>query len=405
MAPLKPVRFLVVNPELPQFDRTSGGLRLFSLLGLLSDAGVSCDYLVTTPTAECAKVGEVDYLRYQNCLTEIGVRPLTAPIRSVLRSQQYDVVLFEFFHVAQQFTKLTRLLQPHAQIITDSVDLSFLRWHAKANLSNLDADRDHALSIEAAELAAYRNSDLVLTLTGEESRELSTRLPKVRLFEIPNIHEIRTRSNGERSCPSLLFIGSFTHEPNVDAVRWFAGDIWSQVRARFPDARWVIVGADAPADIAGMNGNGIEFKGRVHDTKPFLDETWVSVAPLRFGAGMKGKVGEALSCGVPVVTTAFGAQGYGVVDRVSIALGNDAKAFASGVCWLLEDAHRRRSIGQAGQSAIRNQFSREAIAKSIPHLLTAIRDLPPRRGVGLLMLLRAKLRLEDIWKAHVSWRF
>lgn len=399
------MHFLFVNPELPQFDRTSGGLRLFTFIELLRDAGVRCSYLLTTPEAEQCRVGKTDFERYRSKLDSICVRLLTSKIGDELRTNPYDVVVFEFFHVAQHFLDLVRIIQPQARVVVDSVDVTFLRWYAKADLTDLPEDRVHAEAIEAAELDTYRRSDLVLTLTNEEARQLTRRTPDVLTYNVPNIHALGSRGDTEHPQPTLLFIGSFTHEPNVDAVRWFRTEIWPLIKAQQPDARWVIIGANAPDDITAMNQDGIEFKGRVPETTPYIEEAWASVAPLRFGAGMKGKVGEALAWGLPVVTTQFGAQGYELTDRVSAVLGDTAQDFAQGVVWLMKDPLRRRQVGAAGQAIIKERFSREAVSNGIPALLELITSLPSSKRLSWLPLRKARLALQDGWQKHVAWRF
>lgn len=398
------MRFLFVNPELPQFDRTSGGLRLFTFIELLRGAGVGCSYLLSAPEAERQRIGETDFQHYRSKLESTGLSLLTHPLDEELRSNAYDVVLFEFYHVARRFLDLVRILQPQARLVVDSVDLTFLRWHAKADLSGLPEDRAHARKIEAAELDTYRRSDLVLTLTDEEAGHLSHRIPGVPSFSLPNIHTLGCRNNAEHPQPTLLFIGSFTHEPNVDAVRWFHAEVWPLVKKQRPDARWVIIGANAPDDIAAMNQNGIEFTGRVPETAPYIEEAWISVAPLRFGAGMKGKVGEALAWGLPVVTTRFGAQGYELTDRISAVLGDTAEEFAQGIAWLLEDSPRRQQVGAAGQAIIKDRFSREAVSNGIPTLLALIADLPAPKRLSWLPIRRAGLALRGGWQRHVAWR-
>ena len=398
------MHFLFVNPELPQFDRTSGGLRLFTFIELLRDAGVRCSYLLSTPEEERRRIGEEDYRHYCSKLESIDVRLLTRPMGNELRASSYDVVVFEFFHVARHFLDHVRILQPQARVVVDSVDLTFLRWHAKADLSGLPEDRAHAQGIEAAELGTYRRSDLVLTLTDEEAGQLTHRTLGVPTFNLPNIHTLGCRGNSEHTQPTLLFIGSFTHEPNVDAVRWFHAEVWPLIKAQRPDARWVIIGANAPDDIAALNQNGIEFKGRVPETAPYLKEAWVSVAPLRFGAGMKGKVGEALAWGLPAATKQFGAQGYGVADRVTAVLGDTAEEFAQGVVWLLEDPLRRQQVGSGGQAIIKDRFSREAVSNGIPTLLAFTAALPASKRLSWLPVRKAWLSLREGWQRHMAWR-
>lgn len=398
------MKLLVVNPELPQFDRTSGGLRLFTFIALLRAQGCECDYLVSTPQAERSRIGEQDWAHYEASLRTLGVPLITRPLREALRANRYDVVVFEFFHVARPFLRLVRALQPQARLVVDSVDLTYLRWHAKADLSGTEADRAHARQVQADELDTYRRSDLVLTLTDDEADELRRRIPGIATHNLPNIHSMPALERDEAPHPELLFIGSFTHEPNVDAVRWFHAEIWPLIRQHRPDAEWVIIGANAPDDIVALNGNGIRFEGRVPSTEPYLGSAWVSLAPLRFGAGMKGKVGEALAGGLPVVTTAFGAQGYGVEHGVSGMIADTAEDFAQAVLKLVDDPALRQRIGHAGRALIAGRFSSDAVAGALPQLLDTLSRLPQAERLVWPALARVHLSACAWWAQHVAWR-
>ena len=398
------MNWLIVNPELPQSDRTSGGLRLQTFIELLRAQGCVCHYLVTTPETERRRIGDADWARYCSALKDVGVEVLTMPLQEALEIHQPDVVMFEFFHVARPFLRTVRAMTPRARVVVDSVDLNFRRYHAKADLSGLPEDRAKARQVEEHELETYRRSELVLTLTDDEAGELNRRLPGVPTFNLPNIHPLPDVDRHEEATPEVLFIGSFTHEPNVDAVRWFRDDVWPRVRAARPDARWTIIGANAPDDISALASDGIVFEGRVPLTDPYLKRAWISIAPLRFGAGMKGKVGEALAWGVPVVTTSFGAQGYGIESGRSGVLADTAESFADAVVALMSNARQRVELGSSGRSLIAGRFTREAVAASLPEMLTRLEHSGLVDKVACPMLARLELRTSSWWTRNMAWR-
>lgn len=397
------MRFCVAHGELPCHDRTSGGLRLHTLVALLREAGHPCDYLLTTPAAERGRLGDDDYARYIDDLTALGVRVIEGTPQA-RRRYQWDVVIFEWYMTAAALLTEFRAWHPKTRMVIDSVDLTFRRWEARAALTQSPADRDHAARIRREELATYRRADLVLTLTPEESADLQGLIPGLPCFEIPNIHAIPPLARAEAASPELLFIGSFSHQPNTDAVRWFRDAIWPAIHAAVPACRWTIIGAEAPEDIATIADPAISVTGRVPDTQPYLARAWISVAPLRFGAGMKGKVGEALAAGVPVLTTPFGAQGYGLSDGTSAIIAADADGLVAGALKLLGTAALRRTMGLAGREAVTQRFSRAVIAACIPDFITLLASTPPRSTIGLLGLARLGYRLRGVWQRHLAWR-
>jgi glycosyltransferase involved in cell wall biosynthesis len=169
------------------------------------------------------------------------------------------------------------------------------------------------------------------------------------LYLLPVIVPMRARAQRVRE-KSLLFVGGFKHAPNVDGIGWFVRDCWPSIQARVPEAELVVIGGDAPASVLALSAvPGVKLTGWVPDTAPFLDAAAVSIAPLRFGAGMKVKVIEALAAALPVVTTAFGAQGLGATSNVNIMVADDSAAFSDAVCKLLLDPALAEAIGTAGQ--------------------------------------------------------
>lgn len=397
------MRFWIVNSELPWHDRTSGGLRLFTLVSLLREAGHDCEYVLSTPAAERRRLGDDDYARYCADLTAMGV-PVREGVPRWVGDAAPDAVIFEWYMVAREWLPRFRALCPRARLIVDSVDLTYQRWHAKADLSGEPADREYARRVEFEELDTYGAADMVLTLTDEDARELDRRIVGLASFNIPNIHTLPGIRREETAAPSLLFIGSFSHQPNVDAVRWFHEAIWPEVRNRVPSVHWTIIGADAPPDILAMGNAAITVAGRVASTTPHLASAWISIAPLRFGAGMKGKVGEALAAGIPVVTTPFGVQGYGLLNGESALVAADAATFADHVVRLLDDRALRQRLADAGLRVVSDHFSREAISRRIPALAAAVTAAPVRRRYRLPRLVLLGNLIRAWWTRHMAWR-
>src|SRR5207253_325568 len=126
----------------------------------------------------------------------------------------------------------------------------------------------------------------------------------------------------------LLFIGNFNHSPNSDAVEFFIESVLPLIRRSLPDVKFDVVGSNAPPHFQQYASDMVSFHGYVPDIAPLFGSRRVFVAPLRFGAGVKGKIGDALSYGLPVVTTDVGAEGMGFENGKHILIANDAASFA-----------------------------------------------------------------------------
>jgi len=399
------MRFLFVDAQWPMYDRASADVRMFAIVRLLRELGHDCDYFVSSIADAEARLGVAEVARYKDALRALGARTLERiGFEQVLVGANYDVVYFKYFYPAEPRAKLVRTWLPRARIVVDSVDLVYARLAAKAAVSKHAADLVEAEETKRRELAVYAAADLVLTVTEDEAAILSRELPNTPLHVIPNIHEISDAPREETPFPSLLFIGTFTHEPNVDGVLWFTREVWPAILGARPDARLRVIGGHAPSAIQERVGNGVEILGYVPDTLPYLMESWVSVAPLRFGAGMKGKVGEAMAAGLPVVATGFGAEGFGLTPGEHLLVADRPDAFAAAILSLLDDAAMRARIGRAGRDFIESRYSPAAVGRQLEALVAKLAALPPRR-LPFSNLRKAWRRLGKWTEQRVLWRF
>jgi glycosyltransferase involved in cell wall biosynthesis len=259
-----------------------------------------------------------------------------------------------------------------------------------------------AEQIKGRELGIYERSDVVLGVSEPDQQLLLADLPALEVEIIPNIfnfdHEPVT---GERETNNLLFVGNFTHEPNVDGVRYFAREILPLIVVRRPDVRVQIVGVHAPADITSTASQHMDIVGHVQDLESYARKSSISIAPLRFGAGLKGKVGEAMAWGLPVVTTSVGAEGYGATPGTDILIGDTPGEFADAIVKLMNDAELRSRLSQNGRALIQRRFSEDALRPHIFDVFDRVLSRRPKRvALGARILSSAKYQFDQ----HLGWR-
>jgi glycosyltransferase involved in cell wall biosynthesis len=204
---------------------------------------------------------------------------------------------------------------------------------------------------------------------------LMQEVPDASLFVIPLSCTIPGRSAEFASRRDILFIGSYRHLPNVDAVHFFVSDIWPLIRQRLPDAAFLILGSDPPPDILALKGDGIDVSGYVEDLAPYFNRCRLSVAPLRFGAGIKGKIVTSLSFGVPCVATQIAAEGMGLTNGRETLIAESPQAFADAVVRLYADESAWQSLSDNGLEFVERNFSLAAGRERLRSVLTRLNVL------------------------------
>jgi glycosyltransferase involved in cell wall biosynthesis len=254
------------------------------------------------------------------------------------RGAEFDIVVISRMETAARHLNVVRARAPHAKIIFNTVDLHFLREQREAELSgNADA-LQKAEKTKALELQAVSGSDLTIVHSTVERDILDKERPEAKVALFPWVSSVLPPSVPLSSRDSILFVGGFRHAPNADGLRWFLDAIWPRVRAQVRQAKFNIVGPDAPEDIRNWHGrDGVSVLGWVENLDPQLNRARVSVAPLRFGAGLKGKVVLALSRGLPVVCTSIASEGMGLRSGVDVLVADDPEEFARAIVTLLND--------------------------------------------------------------------
>ena len=398
------VNVLIIADAFPMPDRNAADFRLFELLGMIAEKH-RVFFLCLGVERQMKAIGAERAARHRDGLLSRGISIVDGGIGKALASRQYAAVVFEWHFAAKTLIDEVRIAQPRARVIVDSVDVVFNRLEAKARVTNAPEDHAKAVATKTEELDVYDRSDVVITVTDADAAILRTENPGIATFTIPTIHPLQNPVRiAEKHDKQLIFIGSFARpggETNADAMIYFCAEILPLIVALEPDVKLRIIGSSPTPEIAALASDRVEALGFVPETKPFLETSVISIAPLRFGGGMKGKIGEAMSCALPVVTTSTGIEGFGLEPGVHALVGDNPQDFADAVIRLLRDRKYLERVRMAGYGFIRDHYSDVAIRDRIHTLFAQLEKYPIKRLPAVPIWAR---KAKDTWERHVGWR-
>ncbi|MET3652772.1 glycosyltransferase [Dyella japonica] len=356
-------RILVVDSMVPDPIRDSGSMRLSQMMRLLCEEGWQIDFFAADGFATPADTAR---------LAAIGVRYQSANPWRWLRQHgpELDAVLLCRLPVASQYLDIVRETSPKAKVVFDTVDLHYVREQRAAALTGNKRLYRHAAQSRRCELDAISRSDVTLVVSEEEQMTLIRELPDTRVQLLSNIHEVHGRRSGFDERRDLLFIGGFGHPPNADAMQWFAAEVLPLLRISEPELVLHLVGDIDEASRRALNRDGIKIHGRVDDIRPLMESCRVSVAPLRFGAGVKGKVNLAMSYGLPVVVTSIAAEGMFLVNGTNALIADQATAFAEAILQLYRDHQVWMRLSEGALENVRQHFSVEQARRTLQQVFT-----------------------------------
>ena len=348
---------LVMDALMPDPTRDAGSMQTIGLLRRLRELGWRVSFM-----ADNRRATPDDILRLGRLGVETLCMPWSPDLPTWLRREGKGLgaILVSRYYVAAPHLPLFRRHAPQARVLLELADVHFLREQRAAELTGDAALARQAKETRRRELGAVAASDVTLVVSTAEQQLLARELPQARVVLVPNMHEVHGRQTPFGRRDGLLFVGGFGHPPNADAARWLATEIHPRIRARRPDITLHLVG-DIPDDARReLAGAGIVLHGRVPDLLPMLEARRIALAPLRYGAGVKGKVNVAMSHGLPVVATSLAAEGMWLRDGDNALLADDADAFADAVLRLYDDEVLWTHLSDAGLENVRQHFSIDA---------------------------------------------
>jgi glycosyltransferase involved in cell wall biosynthesis len=308
----------VIDHYVPHHDKDAGGRSTWMYLRQLLAAGCRVQFM---------GANFFPHEPYTTALEDMGIEVLVG--ESIARNldrwlAEHAPYIDEIFlhrpHVAEQFLPHLERMQPRPPISFFGHDLHYLRFEREAAVKDDETLREEAERWRRRELAVCRRVDRIYYFSDVEIAELATQLPSAHLHRVPlYAMEIGPMPEYAPLEPhSLLFVGGFNHPPNVDAATWLVEAILPPLRERVPDVHLHLVGSNPTPEVLALAGDGVTVHGYVADEvlAELYRRVGTAVVPLQYGAGVKGKVIEAVSHHVPLVTTDIGAEGIPEADRV-----------------------------------------------------------------------------------------
>nr|NQU92072.1 glycosyltransferase [Bacteroidota bacterium] len=395
------MKILIISENIPKPDFSSGDKRFLGILKILASKH---DVTFCIPNHQPWLIPQ-ENKKYIDHIESLNVKFLpynNSLYEKTIVEESYDLGFFEFFWIAEKYMIPFIKHQPGAVVIVDSVDLHFAREETQHKLGQIS--RRKVSHTKRRELSVYHLADITIAVSNQDYNRLAEKENVGNVSLIANIVPGVERTTWKRD-PNLLFIGCYAWPPNVDGMLWFTAEIWPLIHEKRKDAKLLIVGSLPPDEIKNLsNIEGIQVTGRVPETEPYLASASVSIAPLRYGGGMKGKVNEALAYGLPVVSTSIGAQGFEAKDGEEMFIADHPGEFAGAVLKLLNDSGLQYKMGLAGQKLNEKICSPEVIEKTIDDMLDKSNSLQKQLKSRKRAKFIRKVKINNVLQKYY-WRF
>ena len=386
-------KLLIIGWVWPEPNSSAAGSRMLQLIKFFHQQGYYITFACTAQRTE--HMADLSQLNV-DC---IDIHLNCSSFDDFIDELKPDVVMFDRFMMEEQFGWRVSEQCPEALRILDTEDLFCLRnarhnaYKQKRAMTNADLlDSDLA----KREVAAIFRSDLTLMISPVEITLLNElfKVDSSLLHYLPFVFDQEQRQQSNPSYHqrnAFISIGNFRHPPNWDCVLWLKQQIWPLIRQQLPKAELLICGAYPPPKATDLHDpkSGFLVKGWVDDAMQTMQSARVCLAPLRFGAGIKGKLAEAMLCATPSVTTNIGIEGMQTDLPWPGSVANDAQAFADAAVKLYQQESTWQKASDLGEKNAECLFEQDkhfnALADSIAGLLTNLAEHRQNNFIGSML--------------------
>ncbi|MBQ0751405.1 MAG: glycosyltransferase [Roseovarius sp.] len=348
-------RVLFIDYTTPRPDQDAGSYAALQEIRLVQSLGYKVSFLPTN----LAHLG-----KYTQDLQKLGVEMIYAPfflsVQEYLsrHAAEFDAFYVTRFYVAQDVLGHLRSYAPEAKVLFNNADLHFLREIRAARAENDENRLQSARRTRDEELAIINQVDVVLSYNElehavieaySEGRATVVRTPWV--VDIPDAVPPLSERAG------MSFLGSFRHHPNVEGVQWFLREVMSQLATQQDGLTFSIYGSAMPKDIAALASRSVLPVGFVPQVADAYNPHRIFLAPLRSGAGIKGKVIDALAHGIPCVLSPVAAEGIGLRNGQECFIARTPAEWISAISRLNQDDALWHQISEAARSYVTENYS------------------------------------------------
>ncbi len=362
-------RLLVIDNHYPMIDNDAGSYAAFQEIRLFQSLGMKVTFLPLN-------LAFMD--RHTRALQKIGVECLYAPFVTDISAFIRDRIgEFDLVYVTRYYTfgSVIPLIREHARsikVILNLADLHFLREMRAAKAQEPNYSIEGALETKRRELEMIAEADLTLSYSDVELTVLESHLPAAKLGRVPWVIDVRDDIKPSfAKTKDILFLGGFGHPPNVEAARFFVAEVMPELIAKDPSIVFHIVGSNPTKEVMDFASDSVKVHGYVPDLEAVLTSTRVFVAPLRSGAGIKGKVLESLSYGLAGVFSPIAIEGTGLSDSLDCLVADEPQVWAEQVLRLYQDEALWERIS-AGALKRARRFSFEHAREDLQKALATV---------------------------------
>jgi GT2 family glycosyltransferase/glycosyltransferase involved in cell wall biosynthesis len=357
------ISVLVVDDRLPLPDRDAGSARMFAVLKSLA---AWCRPVFVAVNRDISP-------KYEQPLWRIGVETsLAAEIPRLLKERQFSVAILTRPEVAEAVMHVIRRRDPRIKIVFDFVDVHFVRVGREFGVTKDPKALESEARYRSIETRIARRADHLWFAANEDQKTVTAIVPERSSVVIPTVHELRPSAKAFSEREGLFFLGNMLHRPNLDSILYILKEIMPLVRRELPDVKLFVAGMGATAEVEEFDSATTQILGHVPDIEPYFSDCRLMIAPLRFGAGIKGKIGESLAHGLPVVTTPIGAESMGIRNEVEAMIADTPEELAAAVVHVYREAALWQRLSENGLRLISENYTPAVIEKRIN---SSIRDL------------------------------
>jgi GT2 family glycosyltransferase/glycosyltransferase involved in cell wall biosynthesis len=353
-------RIVFVDNEVPQFDNNSGALRTVSILRLMIESGFEVIFIPINGLRSEPHTSVLESLGIE----VLGPLPVfTDYLKSI--KETIKQVWVSRADVASRVLPLIDFLLTDIPLVFDTVDLHYLRMEREELLTNRFG---RSQQVKKREIEVCNRSEKVIVVS-EVEREALQRYTATPIHVLSNIHSVKCISRVPPDNFRAVFVGSFRHTPNIDAVHWFIEEVMPYVLQEIPQFELLIVGNNPPSSLVDLGSPSVLVKGWVEDLEELLNQVRLNIAPLRYGAGVKGKISHSLSIGLPTVTTTIGAEGMNLTNSKDIEIADTPLYMAERICLLLKDNDLWSKLCLEGQLTAQREFGFDSAQQRLMEVL------------------------------------
>jgi len=362
---------LVIDSYMPSYDKESGSRRLFEILKIFKALDFQIIFAADNGYKAEPYTSVLQDLEIEVLYTQIGYG-ITIEQQIEQRLPLIDLAWICRPELNEKYGFLIKQ-NNKIKVVYDTIDLHYLRLKRAWELNlekGQNSDREWH-KMQTKELAMAHQADLTITVTDIEQRILQYQSVK-NVAVVPNVHfpyQGTIPSFEQRS--GILFIGSYNHIPNVDAVKWLCQEIMPLVWQQQPDLKITLLGSNPSEEVKSLASDRVTVPGYINNVAPYFLSHKLSVSPLRYGAGMKGKIGQSLEYSLPIVSTEIGTEGMNLIPEQDIIEANNTKDFAEQILRLYHNSEIWQRLSGNSQKAIA-PYSPEQIRPQLSKVINSL---------------------------------